>query len=104
MSFRYEKNFAAVCLDGGAERAVCGSSVRHGFFANQPSEQGSPGIPINPQQETPLQALPYTPGLDVDAMDRSVDPCVDFYTYSCGGWRRRIRFHLTNRRGASTAS
>jgi endothelin-converting enzyme/putative endopeptidase len=23
--------------------------------------------------------LPYTPSLDVTAMDRSVEPCVDFY-------------------------
>ena len=28
----------------------------------------------------------YTPALDVTAMDRSIDPCVDFFAYSCGGW------------------
>ena len=33
--------------------------------------------------------LPYTPSLDVTAMDRSTDPCVDFYTYSCGGWQKK---------------
>jgi endothelin-converting enzyme/putative endopeptidase len=35
----------------------------------------------------PLTALPYTPALDPSAMKRDVDPCVDFYTYSCGGWQ-----------------
>ena len=35
----------------------------------------------------PLQELPYTPSLEPAFMDRSVDPCVDFYAYSCNGWR-----------------
>ncbi len=28
----------------------------------------------------------YEPVLDVTAMDRTADPCVDFFKYSCGGW------------------
>ena len=33
--------------------------------------------------------LPYSPSLDVTSMDKSVDPCVDLYRYSCGGWQQK---------------
>ena len=38
--------------------------------------------------EKPLTSFPYTPGLDVSAMDKTADPCVDLYQYSCGGWTK----------------
>ncbi|MGA8836706.1 MAG: M13 family metallopeptidase, partial [Candidatus Sulfotelmatobacter sp.] len=36
-------------------------------------------------QQTPAPST-HEPALDVTSMDRTIDPCVDFFQYSCGGW------------------
>ena len=37
----------------------------------------------------PLGKMPYSPSLDVTSLDRGVDPCVNFYQFSCGGWVKK---------------
>src|ERR1700693_4971597 len=45
--------------------------------------------PTSFAQQSSAPALPYSPSLDLSSMDKSIDPCVDLYTYSCGGWQKK---------------
>jgi endothelin-converting enzyme/putative endopeptidase len=50
-----------------------------------------PASRLSAQQPAPqpIQSMPYSPSLDVGSLDRAVDPCVDFYKFSCGGWIKK---------------
>ena len=40
-------------------------------------------------QTSSTAELPYSPGLNVTSMDKSIDPCVNLYQYSCGRWQQQ---------------
>ena len=70
----YSKTFAVALLVLAA-----GLSAQESFAQQQSEQQPAP---------QPLTAMPYSPSLDLNSLDRSVNPCEDFYKFSCGGWQK----------------
>lgn len=73
-------------LTASAALVLSCALAAHPVHASQASNTAEPQAAPAKQAERPLANLPYTPSLEPAFMDRSADPCVNFYQFSCGHW------------------
>src|SRR6516165_74713 len=45
-------------------------------------------VPTGFAQSSPSGPPKPIPSFDLNAIDKSIDPCVDFYRYACGNWMK----------------